>query len=241
MGAADPGLVTIVIPALDEEGAIGATLDAVSRVRGAVEAIVVDGGSRDRTVEIARARGARVVESSRGRGVQMCAGAAEARGGAIWFVHADTRPPEDGAERILEALEKGVGGNFEIVFDGPTREARELTRLYPWLRLLGLCYGDSAIFVRRDVYERVGGMRPYPIFEDLDLVRRLKREGRYVRVPSAVVTSSRRFEGRSFTLTFARWAAMQGLYWLGVSPHTLARWYAPIRSGSSTERGSDRC
>jgi rSAM/selenodomain-associated transferase 2 len=231
------GLVTIVIPALDEERAIGATLDAVARVRGAVETIVVDGGSRDRTVEIARSRGARVLTSARGRGAQMRAGAAEARGKAVWFVHADTRPPEDGAERLLDALETAVGGNFEIVFDGPTREARGLTRLYPWLRLLGLCYGDSAIFARRDVYERIGGMRPYPIFEDIDLVRRLKREGRYVRLSSEVVTSSRRFEGRSFTLTFARWAAMQVLYWLGVSPYTLARWYAPIRSRRSDSRG----
>lgn len=235
MSAKRSAFLTIVIPTLDEERAIGATLDAVARVRGDVEAIVVDGGSTDATREIVASRGVRLVAAPRGRGAQMLEGARHASGDAIWFLHADTRPPEEGAERIAAALEdpRVVAGNFEIVFDGPTREARTLTRIYPQLRWLGLCYGDSGIFVRREAYEAVGGMRAYPIFEDLDLVRRLKRRGRYVRLPSAVVTSSRRFEGRSFTWTFARWTAMQSLYWLGVSPHTLARWYAPIRKGNS--------
>jgi hypothetical protein len=107
--------------------------------------------------------------------------------------------------------------------------ARFLTWLYPRLRLLGLAYGDSGIFVRRAAYERAGGFKPFPIFEDLDLLRALWKQGRFVQAGACVVTSSRRFEGRSFTLTFARWSLLQGLYWLGVSPHTLARLYAPVR------------
>jgi GT2 family glycosyltransferase len=122
-----------------------------------------------------------------------------------------------------------VGGNFRLRFDGAKRAARFLTWLYPQLRKLGLAYGDSGIFVRAAAYREIGGFKPFPIFEDLDLVRRLKRVGRVAHLPATVVTSSRRFEGRSFPLTFTRWAILQVLYWLGVHPRTLARLYAPIR------------
>jgi rSAM/selenodomain-associated transferase 2 len=224
-------LISVIIPTLDEAGSIGETLDAVARVRGDLEVIVVDGGSRDGTPELARTRGARVLSGDRGRGAQMHAGAVAARGEALWFVHADTQPPGGAAEAIARALEDArvSGGNFGVLFDGGRRAARFLTWLYPRLRALGLCYGDSAIFVRRAAYEAVGGFRPHPIFEDLDLVRRLRRVGRFVQAPATVVTSSRRFERRSFALTFARWAALQALYWLGVPPRTLATFYAPIR------------
>ena len=129
-----------------------------------------------------------------------------------------------------------IAGNFRVRFDGPRLAARFLTWLYPRLRFFRLCYGDSAIFVRREAYERVGGFKPFPIFEDLDLMRRLRKWGRVVHLSDVVVTSSRRFEGRSFAVTFARWASLQVLYWLGVKPSTLARFYtatrdAQVRSG----------
>jgi rSAM/selenodomain-associated transferase 2 len=223
--------LSIIIPALDEARALGATLAAAACVEGEVEVIVVDGGSADETAEVARLHGARVVTSARGRGTQMHAGALEARGAVLWFLHADTHAPSDAAVCIARALEdpRAVGGNFRIRFDGVSGAARFLTWLYPRLRLLGLAYGDSGIFVRRAAYERAGGFRAFPIFEDLDLLRALWRQGRFVQAEGYVVTSSRRFEGRSFALTFARWSLLQGLYWLGVSPHTLARLYAPVR------------
>jgi GT2 family glycosyltransferase len=160
-------------------------------------------------------------------------GARVARGEALLFLHADTTIPRDAALRIIEALAgdaEAVGGNFSIRFDGERRAARFLTWLYPQLRRLGLCYGDSGIFVRASVYEQVGGFKPFPIFEDLDFTQRLKQHGRIVHLPVAVVTSSRRFEGRSFALTFARWAILQALYWVGVHPRLLNRLYAPVRS-----------
>ncbi len=223
--------ISIIIPALNEAGAIGATLEAAARVKGEVEVIVVDGGSADGTAEAARARGARVITSARGRGAQMHAGALAARGEVLWFLHADTLAPADAAEYIDAALLSpgAVGGNFRVRFDGGSSAARFLTWLYPRLRLLGLAYGDSGFFVRRAAYERAGGFKPFPVFEDLDLLRALWRQGRFVQADACVVTSSRRFEGRSFALTFARWSLLQSLYWLGVSPHTLARLYAPVR------------
>jgi GT2 family glycosyltransferase len=162
----------------------------------------------------------------------MHAGACAARGEALWFLHADTIIPPDGVSEICKALARDaetVGGNFTIQFDGDGSAARFLTWLYPQLRKVGLCYGDSAIFVRASTYREVGGFKPIPLFEDLDLVRRLSARGRMVHLPSAVITSSRRFEGRSFALTFIRWAVLQALYWAGVNPHLLNRLYAPIR------------
>jgi rSAM/selenodomain-associated transferase 2 len=210
--------ISIIIPALDEAEAIRQTLDAAARVGDEVEVIVVDGGSADGTAEVARAHGARVVTSAKGRGAQMHTGALAARGDVRWFLHADTL-----------ADPRAVGGNFRINFDGTSGAARFLTWLYPRLRLLGLAYGDSGIFVRRAAYERAGGFKPFPIFEDLDLLRALWRQGRFVQAEAFVITSSRRFEGRSFALTFARWSLLQCLYWLGVSPHTLAPLYASVR------------
>jgi rSAM/selenodomain-associated transferase 2 len=223
--------LSIIIPTLDEARSIGATLDAVAREAAGAEVIVVDGGSRDATVEIARCRGAKVISAGRGRGRQMYDGAIEARGRVLWFLHADTLPSAGCVEAMSGALEDTsvAGGNFDVLFDGGSRAARFLTWLYPRLRKLGLCYGDSGIFARREAYRRVGGFRDYPIFEDLDFVRRLGKVGRVAHLRARVTTSSRRFEGRSFALTFARWAFLQALYWLGFSPHTLARMYAHVR------------
>lgn len=224
-------MISVVIPTLNEIESIGETLAAVRSLGSEVEVIVVDGGSIDNTVEAAAGSGAKVIHAGRGRGSQMKAGAEIAGGDVFWFVHADTVPGEDAAERIRIALRDPhtVAGNFTIRFDGDRWPARFLTWLYPKLRVLGLIYGDSAIFVRKDAYERIGGFRSFPIFEDLDLISRLKREGRIVTLPARVRTSSRRFDGRSFVLTFSRWIFLQLLYWIGVSPEKLGKVYLPLR------------
>jgi rSAM/selenodomain-associated transferase 2 len=230
--------LSVIIPTLNEARSIGATLEALSRAARGAELIVVDGGSLDGTIEIVRARGVRLVESGRGRGLQMHAGAHVARGRALWFLHADTLPSDVCAARLEEALgdPSVVAGNFDVLFDGGSRAARFLTWLYPRLRRLGLCYGDSGIFVRRESYRSVGGFRDFPVFEDLDLIRRLRKHGRVAHLRARVETSSRRFEGRSFALTFARWSFLQALYWLGVSPHALGRMYAPVRAAKERRR-----
>jgi rSAM/selenodomain-associated transferase 2 len=232
MSSSHTPTLSIIIPALNEACCIGATLDAISQLSGRVEMIVVDGGSDDDTGEISSARGAKVITSGRGRGMQMHRGACVAQGSVLWFLHADTIVPPDAVERISEALHdpQVEAGNFNVRFNGRGSAARFMTWLYPQLRRLGLCYGDSAIFVRREAYEQIGGFKSFPIFEDLDLLRELRKLGGIVHVPATVVTSSRRFEGRRFAFMFARWMVMQALFWLGIQPRTLGRFYAPVRS-----------
>lgn len=222
--------ISIIIPTLNEEATIRELAESLEQLQGEYEAIVADGGSDDATVSLLRQCGLRVIETARGRGRQMNAGAKLVTGEALLFLHADTLLPQNALAMMETLLQDShvCGGNFSLIFDGNTREARLLTRLYPLLRLGGMCYGDSAIFVRRSVFEQLGGYSDYPIFEDCDLYRRMRRVGRFVRLPSAAITSSRRFEGR-FLRTFALWAVMQVLYWLGVHPNRLARWYKPLR------------
>jgi rSAM/selenodomain-associated transferase 2 len=223
-------LISIVIPTLNEAAIISDLAASLGRLRGEFEVIVCDGGSSDATVETARQCGLRVIAAPRGRGRQMNAGAKSAKGETLLFLHADTRLPEEALAHVADALtdEKVCGGNFSLIFGGATREARLLTRMYPFLRLGGMLYGDSAIFARRRVFDRLGGYREFPIFEDCDLYRRMRRLGRFVRLNACATTSSRRFEGR-FIRTFALWALMQVLYWLGVNPNILNRLYKPLR------------
>src|SRR5262249_28637111 len=178
--------ISIIVPTFNEARALAATLDVLAALPGVLEIIVVDGGSLDATVRIARANGVYPLYSARGRGRQMHAGARAARGDILWFVHADAHPPADAPGQIEQAIERsGVsGGCFAVGFDSPCRQARLLTWLYARLRRLGLCYGDATLFVRRSDYECAGGFRSFPLFEDVELVRRLRRRGRFVCLPS---------------------------------------------------------
>lgn len=223
-------LVSVIVPTLNEATMMRDLAASLGRLRGEFEVIVCDGGSADATVEMARQCGLRVIEAPRGRGLQMNAGAKLAKGETLLFLHADTRLPESALALVADALtdDKVCGGNFGLIFGGDTREARLLTRIYPLLRLGGMLYGDSAIFVRRGVFELLDGYREYPIFEDCDLYRRMRRVGRFVRLNARATTSSRRFEGK-FIRTFALWSLMQVLSWLGVNPNFLNRLYKPLR------------
>ena len=159
-------VISIIIPTLDEERSLPPLLDAIHQQRAAHEVIVVDGGSQDRTLEIARDRDVRTLVAHPGRGAGISIGAEASRGDVLFFLHADSTLPPGALDRIEEVLSTDasiIGGNFRLVFDGGTDFSRWLTGFCAWIRLLGLYYGDSGIFVRRSVYEALGGFRPIPL------------------------------------------------------------------------------
>ncbi len=224
--------ISVVIPTLNEAEALGSALDCMDFQAGETEVIVSDGGSTDATLAIAARQGARVICGAKGRGQQLRRGAAIATGDAIVFLHADTRLAPTALDAVRTALaEQGVvGGNFRVIFDGPTDFARWLTWFYAWIRRRGFYYGDSVIFVRREAYNALGGIRPIALMEDFDFVRRMERFGvtRCIADPPAL-TSSRRFTGRRRWRIVLHWVVIHVLYALGVPPVTLARIYRSSR------------
>ena len=224
--------ISIVIPTLNEAVRIGSVIRRLRRQDPNCQIVVIDGGSQDGTRELAERAGACAYVAPRGRGQQLALGAKRCSGDIILFLHADTQLPDGGLQAIREALEDPdiVGGNFRTLFDGPTRFAAWLTDFYAWFRSHGLYYGDSAIFVRRRIYDEIGGIRPISLMEDYDLSRRMERAGKSVCIGTPPIeTSSRRFEGRRPIAIFGGWILIHALYHLGLPPHLLARLYDSSR------------
>jgi len=228
---------SIIIPVRNEERSLGRTLENVLRVfvEEKAEVIVVDGASRDGTVRLAEGfAGVRTISAPPGRGGQLNRGAAAADGEVLLFLHADTLLPPPAAALIREALAQpgAVGGCFRVrTVAGPGRSRlfRLLLRTADWRsRFARLPYGDQAVFVRREVFRRLGGYRDYPIMEDLEFARRLRREGRIVRVRGAVEVSGRRWE-KNLLGNFLKLKTLPLLFRLGVPPERLARFYREAR------------
>lgn len=231
--------ISIIIPTLDEADALPTTLSALASQAGSEEIIVSDGGSVDGTVDIAQRRGAIVIQGNRGRGQQLHAGAARATGDVLLFLHADTILAPGALEAVRTALgDRSIGGgNFRVLFDGPTAFAAWLTDFYAWLRRNGLYYGDSVIFTRRSVFDRIGGIRPIALMEDYDLTRRLERNGPTICINDPpVITSSRRFDGRKPWRIFLQWVVIHILYHARVNPHRLARLYRSVHHAPAAEQ-----
>ncbi len=217
--------VSAVVPTLDEERSIGATLGRLAPV--ADEIVVADGGSRDRTAAIAAAAGAVLVEAPRGRAAQMNEGARRACGDVLLFVHADTLVPAGARDAILAALDDGaVGGAFELRFDAHGAVFRLGERVASLRsRWTGLAFGDQAQFALRETFERLGGFAGWPLLEDLDLARRLRTAGRVAILRPPVVTSARRFQRLGPLRTVLRNWRILWLHARGVAPERLAEIY----------------
>jgi rSAM/selenodomain-associated transferase 2 len=238
-----PHSISIIVPTLDEADSLESLIARLQREWELAEIIVADGGSVDGTASVAARLGARIVASQRGRGQQLSAGAAAASGDVLLFLHADSVFPARGLAAIAAALAQNPaapGGNFTLVFDGESAFARWLTGFYAWIRRFGLYYGDSGIFVRRAVYDAIGGIKPIALMEDYEFVRRLERAGPTLRIDDPpLVTSSRKFVGRRAPAIVAGWLLIHLLYALGVPPNRLARLYYP-RGWRALSSGSAR-
>jgi rSAM/selenodomain-associated transferase 2 len=222
-------MITVIIPTLDEAPRLAPLIASLRAEAEACEVIVVDGGSSDATQAVACAAGAVILSAARGRGPQLRAGAARARGDIFLFLHADTWFPAGGLAAIVNCLKEdpaALGGNFRLLFDGVSGFDRWLERFYAWLRRRGFYYGDSGIFVRRHVYDALGGFTPLAVMEDYDFVRRLEAAGRTINITAPpLVTSSRRFTGRHSLAIVAGWLVMHALFHLGVGDGHLTNLY----------------
>jgi glycosyltransferase involved in cell wall biosynthesis len=261
--------LSVIIPALNEEAMIKACLKSAQGLNP-LEIIVVDGGSNDRTREVARDAGAKVVQSQKGRGIQMNTGASLAKGEVLLFLHADTvianeissfchpeffgatlsevgttrsrgsyrdsgsmkmlkRPPQADQHDKMEIFDKYIGGFFRLKFDDNSFSTR-LVELFANVRarILSLPYGDQAIFIKKDMFKKIGGFREYPFLEDIDIAMRIKKFGKLKYIPMKVVASSRRLKkGYLLSPIFVslRNVIIALLFMLGVGPSRLVRLY----------------
>jgi len=222
-------MISVVIPALNEEENIGRCIAALRSSESSCEVIVADGGSRDRTREVAEScTGVTCIRTEKGRGNQMNAGASHARGDVLLFLHADTILTAGWDREVESALgdNRVAGGTFTFAIDNPLRKYRMIEA---WVsmrcRVFGLPYGDQAIFVRRDVFDALKGYKNIPLMEDVDLIRRMKKLGRIALLEQKALTSGRRWVAKGLIRTAAVNQIIMLLYLLGVSPHRLAKFY----------------
>ena len=229
-GELGPPRMSVVIPTLNEEEHLEATLESVTREPD-IEVIVVDGGSSDRTAELALARGARLLTTTAQRARQMNAGAAAASAPVLLFLHGDTRLPPGFSGRALELLAgRGTAaGAFRLAVAGPGWGLRAIEGLAnARSRLLHLPYGDQALFVTAELFRRAGGFPDLPIMEDVVFIRRLRRAGRIAIAPCSALTSDRRWRRRGILrTTLVNQAVLTGFF-LGVDPARLAGWYRGV-------------
>jgi rSAM/selenodomain-associated transferase 2 len=221
--------ITVILPVLNEAANLQSMLEALKQ-GGFDSIIVVDGESSDDSVAVARRGGAVVIESARGRGRQMNAGAACANASVLLFLHADTRLPARAVELIEQALmdPNVAGGCFRLSFDTHSALLRFYGAMSRFETLL-TTFGDQAYFVKASVFEAIGGYAEWPFLEDVQLRRDLRQRGRFVKLPCAVVTSARRFNREGTVRRQLLNGFVLLLFRCGVSAQRLARWYRAER------------
>jgi uncharacterized protein len=221
--------ISVIVPALQEAVRMPTLLAELGALRPA-QIIVVDGGSRDGTAELAEPH-ATVLRTAPGRALQMNAGAQAATGDVLLFLHADARLEATALQAIARALADPavIGGTFDIRFEGGDFAARAFTVINRWRRACGIFYGDAGIFCRASTFHELGGYREWPIMEDYEFARRLWKRGRLALLGEPIWISDRRWRKGGLLRTLWSWFLIQGLYYLRVSPQRLARLYPHIR------------
>jgi rSAM/selenodomain-associated transferase 2 len=223
-----PPKLSIVIPAVNEAQQLPLLLAQLQPLRQrACELIVVDGGSIDGTPGLAKPWADQLLQTGRGRALQMNAGAAQAHGEVLLFLHADTQLPPQADTLVLGATAGGLAwGRFDVHIEGRAKLLRVVAVLMNWRsRWTGIATGDQAIFVRRSVFEQVGGFPEQPLMEDIELSKRLLRVSRPTCLRAVVRTSGRRWETHGVWRTIALMWRLRWRYWRGESPAVLAQAY----------------
>lgn len=222
---------SIIIPVLHEAYGINPLIDHLynQHTDRNFEVIVVDGDPDRNTLSAINHKGVIPVSAEKGRGRQMNAGAAIARGEILIFLHADTHLPFNALRQIGSAMEQKryIGGVFDLGIRSDRLALKIIARLASLRsRLTRIPYGDQAIFMRKDYFNKIGGYREIPLMEDVELLQRVKKMGDKIWIISdRVSTSPRRWEKEGIVCCTLRNWILQGLYLMGVSPHKLAKFY----------------
>ena len=224
-----PVRLSVIVPALNETSSMAAALQALAPLvaRGA-QVVVADGGSLDDTVALAQAGGAQVINAPRGRALQMNAGAQQASGDRLLFLHADTRLPPGADRLIAQALATGpqVWGRFDVRIEGKPRMLRVIAAfMNRRSRWTGIATGDQSLFMTRAAFDTVGGFPAQPLMEDIEMSARLLKLSRPACLRARVVTSGRRWETRGVWTTLLLMWRLRLAYWRGTAPERLAELY----------------
>lgn len=218
--------ISVIVPALNEAQNILKSLDSIGRQQGEFEVIVVDGCSADGTADVARPYAKVINSPQRGRAIQMNAGARHACGDVLIFMHADSLLPRNGLSMLRSALlnPRIIGGTFTLKFDSQKFLLRFIA-FFTRFRFRFFHYGDQGIFVRRAVFEELGGFKQMPIMEDIEFLQRLRRRGPVTLIQQPVTTSARRFLRHGIIRQQFLDITLVTLYLLGISAERLSRLY----------------
>ena len=230
-GQSDTLKISVIVPTLNEASILEDSLRAISGLNPH-EIIVVDGRSTDSTILVARRMANLVITSNPGRAYQMNAGAKKATGDLLLFMHVDNKLSFESFKKMkkIMMLADSDGGAFSLQIESKKASLKIISILATWrAKYLNLVYGDQAIFVRADTFQKMGGFSPLPICEDLDFFRRLSRQGKVVLLKETTHTSARRWKTEGVFYTTLRNITIGSLFLLGFSPQTLSKWYSAIR------------
>lgn len=235
--------VSVVIPVLGDLEALGRLLPALRAEPSPVdEILVVDGAGSAECRHLVEQHGGVYLSTRAGRGHQLHAGALRARGDCLWFLHADATPPPGGAEQIRRQADDCLGGFFRFRFTGrPTWYKRLLAWGTNWRARIGVPYGDQGIFVRRAAYAAAGGFADLPLFEEVGLVRALRRQGRLRALDTPIGVSPRRWERDGWIRRTVENRLLALGFALGVNPARLARRYRPAPGSARPDAGGGTC
>ncbi len=226
-------MISIIMPTFNEERNIEGAIQSVSALKGNFELIVVDGGSSDKTREIAGKYTAVIASSDKGRAKQMNEGARRAKGDILLFLHADCRLSPHALneiERSLNGNKEVVGGAFQFHLDDDSLSFRFLSFFSNVrARIVKTYTGDFGLFMRRSAFEKIGGFSEIELMEDVDICKRLRKEGKLVQANTKIVSSARRFKKEGMLRTWTHMLVNRVLFSIGTSPTRLSKFYKEVR------------